>query len=167
MTPLERPAVERARPPRAPFDLVNAVVRRLLRRPRPPKQLGEHLLLLHLTGRRTGRPIDVPVAYQRTDDGELLILTNSVWRFNLRGGAPVQMTWRGRRTQAAAQLVEDPSQVAAVYQALIADVGRARAGRRLGIRINVDRTPTHAELAEAARREGLSVVYLDPTRTTS
>jgi hypothetical protein len=31
----------------------------------------------------------------------------------------------------------------------------------MGIRINVPRTPTHEELAEAARRDGLSVVYLD------
>jgi hypothetical protein len=31
----------------------------------------------------------------------------------------------------------------------------------MGIRINVPRTPTHAELADAARRDGLSLIYLD------
>ena len=57
-------------------------------------------------------------------------------------------------------LDEDPLAVAAVYQQLIGEVGLEQAGRRLGIRINVDRAPTSEELAEAARREQLSVLHL-------
>ncbi len=121
--------------------------------------MGGSLLLLHLTGRKTGRAIDVPVAYASVGE-RLLVLTTSGWRVNLRGRPDVEVTLRGRRVGARAELVEDPDAVAQVYGARIADVGHAKAGRRMGIRINVDRMPTHEELVEAARRDRLSVIYL-------
>ncbi|WP_433304121.1 nitroreductase/quinone reductase family protein [Actinoplanes sp. CA-030573] len=155
-----RPAVERIQPPKAPYRVVNAVMRWLLRSPRRSRQVGRHLLLLHVTGRRTGRRLDLPVAYREAGDGRLMVLTNSGWRVNLRGGSQVAVTMRGTRRPARAELVEDPETVATVYRRLIDEVGYRTAGRRMGIRINVPRTPTVAELAEAARRDGLAVIYL-------
>ena len=64
----------------------------------------------------------------------------------------------GRPGAYLATLVEDPAEVATVYATLVERIGPARAGRQLGIRINVDRAPTLAELEDAARRSGLSVV---------
>lgn len=161
MASTSRPAVERVTPPKAPYNVVNRVMRWLLTSPRRSRRMGEHLLLLHLTGRTSGRSLVVPVAYRASDDGRLLVLTNSRWRVNLRGRPDVEVTIRGSRRPAAAELVENPDVVAGVYARLIDEVGPAKAGRRMGIRINVDRTPTHAELVEAAGREGLSLVYLD------
>ena len=43
--------------------------------------------------------------------------------------------------------------------------GYAEAGRRMGIRVNVDRVPTHEELVDAARRDGLSLSYLQDSGT--
>ncbi|MFS0701691.1 nitroreductase/quinone reductase family protein [Cellulomonas sp. 179-A 4D5 NHS] len=123
--------------------------------------MGAHLLLLHLTGRKSGRAITIPVAYRPVEGGQLLVLTNSLWRLNLRDRPGVEVTYRGVRRPAAAELVEDPHAVAQVYDALIREVGHAKAGRRMGIRINVDRAPTLDELRVAARREGLSLVYID------
>jgi hypothetical protein len=57
-------------------------------------------------------------------------------------------------------LDEDPLTVAEVYQHLIGEVGLDAAGRRLGIRINVERAPTYEELVEAVRREHLSALHL-------
>ncbi len=162
MTHAARPAVERVHPPKGPYLVVNAVMRWLLADAGRAKRVGEHLLLLHLTGRRSGREITVPVAYRTTEGGPLLVLTNSVWRLNLRAASEVELTWHGRRRPATARLVEDPDEVAEVYGALIAATDPRKAGRRMGIRINVRRAPTHEELAEAARREGLSLVYLSP-----
>ena len=152
--------VERVLPPQPPFDLVNRVMRWLLRSPRRSRRVGEHLLVLHVRGRRSGRLLDVPVASRVQQDGRLLVLTSSVWRLNLRDQRAVEVTLRGVRRAADAELVEDVDEVADVYARLIGEVGRARAGRELGVRVNVDRDPTHDELVAAARRDGLSVVHL-------
>jgi deazaflavin-dependent oxidoreductase (nitroreductase family) len=156
-----RPAVQRVRPPKAPYLVVNRIIRWLLSTPGRAKGIGQQLLLLHVTGRKSGRRLVFPVAYRDAGDGRLLVLTNSPWRVNLRDRPDVAVTLLGRQRPARAQLVEDPDAVAEVYRSLIEAAGHAKAGRRMGIRINVPRTPTHAELADAARRDGLSVVYLD------
>ena len=156
----DRSAVQRVQPPKAPYNVVNRVLGWLLSSPRRAFRVGEHLLLLHLSGRKTGRQIAVPVAYRDAADGRLLVLTSSGWRVNLRGRSEVEVTLRGRRSPAAAELVEDVDAVARVYQALICEQGYAKAGRRMGIRINVDRVPTQEELVEAARRDNLSLIYL-------
>jgi deazaflavin-dependent oxidoreductase (nitroreductase family) len=161
MSSSPRPAVERVRPPKGPYRVINRIMRWMLSRPHRGQRIGRHLLLLHLTGRRTGRQIVFPVAYRSADDGRLLVLTNSPWRVNLRGNPAVAVTLLGEHRPARADLVEDPAAVAKIYSAVIEELGHAKAGRRMGIRINVPRTPTPDELAEAARRDGLAAVYLD------
>ena len=160
MSRSSRPAVERIRPPKAPYLLINRVMRALLSSPRRSARVGRHLLLLHLVGRRSGRSLEFPVAYRGLDDGRLLVLTNSPWRVNLRDRREAEVTLLGRRRRVHSDLVEDPDLVAEVYRGLIEQVGHERAGRRMGIRINVDRVPTREELVEAARRDRLSLVYL-------
>ena len=162
----DRPAVQRVQPPKAPYNVVNRVLGWVLSSPRRASRVGEHLLLLHLSGRKTGRRIDVPVAFRDASDGRLLVLTSSGWRVNLRGRPEVEVTLRGRRSPAVAELVEDADAVALVLRALISDQGYAKAGRRMGIRINVDRVPTQEELVDAARRDGLSLIYLQVSGTT-
>ncbi len=163
MATTSRPPVERARPPKGPYRVVNSVLRWLLSSPGRAGRIGQQLLLLHVTGRKSGRRLVFPVAYRRLDDGRLMVLTNAVWRVNLRDRPDVTVTLLGRSRQAQAELVEDPDTVAGVYLSLIEQAGHAKAGRRMGIRINVPRTPTTAELADAARRDGLAVVYLRVT----
>ncbi|RLK09623.1 deazaflavin-dependent oxidoreductase (nitroreductase family) [Micromonospora sp. M71_S20] len=136
-------------------------MRWFLSTPRRAQRVGRHLLLLHVVGRRSGRELVFPVAYRDGGDGRLLVLTNSPWRVNLRDRPDIAVTLLGRRLAARAQLVEDPDLVAQVYHSLIEQAGYQRAGRRMGIKINVPRTPTHDELTEAARRDGLALVYLD------
>ena len=153
-------AVQRVTPPPVPFDLMNKTVRWLLSSPGRARSIGDHLLLLHLTGRASGRAIDVPVAFREEPDGRLLVLTSATWRVNLRDRPDVHVTLHGDRRPASAELVEDPDVVAGVYARLIAEVGRARASRRLGVRVSVDRDPTHAELVEAVRLDRLALVYL-------
>ena len=133
----------------------------MLSAPGRARRIGQHLLLLHISGRRTGRRLVFPVAYRPTGDGRLMVLTNSAWRVNLRGGTPVELTFLGSRRRGHAVLVEDPESVALVYHSVIKAEGYTKAGRRMGIRINVPRMPTLGELEEAVRRDGLSVVYLD------
>ena len=88
----DRPAVQRVQPPSAPYRVVNRVLGWVLSSPRRASRVGEHLLLLHLIGRKSGRQIDVPVAYRDAADGRLLVLTSSLWRVNLRGRSEVEVT---------------------------------------------------------------------------
>lgn len=163
MTSPPSPAVERVYPPALVVRLGNPVLGWLLSGRRRSTKVGQALLLLHVTGRRTGRVYSTPVGYHRRPDGRLLVLTSSTWRVNLRGGpTPVQLTLHGRTVSATALLEEDPVAVAEVYHRLIAEMGGPeKAGRRLGIRINVDGSPTREDLADVARREHLSAVLLE------
>jgi len=151
-----RPAIERRHPPTALIRLVNPIAHRLVARGAGTGQL----LVLHYAGRRTGRRFDVPVGYHLVG-GETLVLTNSGWRHNFRGGRDIEVTFRGRRQRARALLVDNADEVAAVYDRIIRDLGVKQAGRRLGLRINVDRPPTPAELRDAIDRCGLSIVRIE------
>ena len=152
--------VSSAHPPRRLYRIVNRVMRWLLSSPRRARGVGDALLVLHVTGRKTGRPLDIPVAYETVTPERLTVLTSSPWRVNLRGRPEVEVTLRGVRRPATADLVEDPQAVAEVYHAAATRLGHKKAGRRMGVRIAVDRVPTPEEFEEAARRDGLSVVHL-------
>ena len=98
---------------------------------------------------------------RRIIDGRLGVLTNNPWWVNFRGGAPAEVILEGELRRGHAELVEDPDVVAPLYANLIEEYGHEQAGRRLGIRINVDRMPTHEELVDAIGRSGLSFVAID------
>ena len=153
------PAVERQHPPGALMRVANPIMRAVLRLP-THRLVDAHLLLLTFTGRRSGRTYRLPVGYHWVD-GRLCVLTNSGWRVNFRGGRPVVVRHRGEVHRGTATLEEEPDHVADVYERLIGEMGHQQAGRQLGLRINVDRTPTHEELVDAVRSSGLSIVVLD------
>jgi hypothetical protein len=159
----QRPAVERATPPTDRLRWVNRGFVRGLTWPRTARRIGRRLMLVHMTGRRSGGIITVPVAYHPGPDGTLTVVTRGVWRLNLRDRPDVDVTLLGERRPARAELVEDPAEVARTFRALIERLGHAKAGPRLGIRINVDRVPTLDELEDAVRRDGFSVVRLTLT----
>ena len=52
-------------------------------------------------------------------------------------------------------------ETADLFSELIETFGRANAPRRLGLRVNVDRAPTHEELVDAVRRIKLSIIHID------
>jgi hypothetical protein len=134
---------------------VNPMMRRLVERGR----FGNQLLVLHYTGRRTGRRFDVPAGYHMID-GVVSVLTNSGWRHNFAGGKDIEVTLHGRRQPARAVLIDRPDSVAAVYERLVGELGVRQAERRLGIRINLDRAPTLDELRDAVQRSKLSIVQI-------
>ncbi len=158
-TDASNPAVERVIPPKAMISIANPIFRRLLRSPLHGL-VDEHLMLLRFRGRSSGRTYEVVVG-RRNICGHLAVLTSSPWRANLRGGVPVEATIEGERRRGQAGLEEDPERVAHVYANLIEQYGHERAGRRLGVRINVDSLPTREELVDAVRRSGLSMLTID------
>ncbi len=65
------------------------------------------MLLITVTGRKSGRPITTPVNYVR--DGDTLLITSiaeRTWWRNVRGGAPVTLVLNGRSYRADANAIE-------------------------------------------------------------
>ena len=153
-------AVTRRVPPAALIRLGNPLVRLLARSPLH-RMLDGSVVLLHVTGRKTGRRYDVPVNYLDID-GRLTVVTIAGWRVNLRGGADVEVTWRGRRRPMHALLEEDPASVAVSYQTVIDGIGWDKARRQLGISTPGGRPPTVLELKDAAQEYGWAVITLTP-----
>ncbi len=140
--------------------VVNPVMRRLLTS-RLRGALGGQLLLLRYEGRRSGRRIELPVG-RREHDGRVAVYTDSRWRHNFRGGHPAELLDGGVRRPVVGRLIEDVDAVTDAYARVVDEIGWKAAQRRLGLRVNVRRTPTRDELAAAVRRSGLSIVVFDP-----
>jgi deazaflavin-dependent oxidoreductase (nitroreductase family) len=137
------------------------VVRVVLRSPLHAA-VDHALLILHVTGRKSGRRHDIPVGYVDLD-GRFVVVTQHTWRANLRGGADVEVTQAGHRRPMHADLVEEPGQVAAVLHAVIEKIGWQAARRQIGLAVNVNRTPTLTELEQAAREFDLATITLTPS----
>ncbi len=153
-------AIAQRKPPSTLLKVGNPVVRVLLGSPLH-RGLDSSLLVLHVTGRKTGRHYDIPVSYADID-GRPTIVTTAAWRANLRGGADVDVTLRGCRRPMHALLTEDPSAVAVSYQTLITRLGWDKARHHLGISVRGNRPPTVLELKDAAHEYGWSVITLTP-----
>ncbi len=150
-------AIERIHPPRWLMRIGNPFMRRLAQRRR---EVQNFVIVLHYRGRKTGRRYDLPVGY-RLVNGRIVLLTNSDWRHNFRGGAEIEVTYRSRRQPANATLIEDPEVVADLYERKYAELDRRRALRELGVRVNRDGTPTREEWLGVIKREGMSIVEID------
>jgi F420H(2)-dependent quinone reductase len=152
--------VKRSVPPPALVRMGNPMVRMLLGSPLHGV-FGDSVLVLHLTGRKTGRRYDIPVGYVDLE-GKLAVVTVARWRVNLRGGADVEVTVHGCLRPMRALLDEDPASVAVSYQAMIDRIGWKKAQRQLGISLSGGRAPTLLELNDAAREYDWSVITLTP-----
>lgn len=74
------------------------------------------VMLVTMTGRKSGKPIILPVNYVR--EGDTLWVTSMrerTWWRNLRGGAPATLLLKGIEVTARGEAVEDEAQVAAGF----------------------------------------------------
>jgi hypothetical protein len=75
--------------------------------------MSDRVLLLRMTGRRTGRRYAIGVGYADNGDGTLDVLvsdaSNRTWWRNFIGGGPVDVVLRGRERSAYAEAYGAPS----------------------------------------------------------
>ena len=91
------------------FRVVNVPMRRILGLPfRTP--LSKYLMLLYLTGRRTGKSYRQPVSYVRDGD-TLLTPGGGNWKLNLAPGRPEKIRLAGRDVRARPDIVADVDEV--------------------------------------------------------
>ncbi len=107
-----------ARPPRSRvlirvmpvvFRVINVPMRFVLGLP-ISTPLGKRLMLVYLTGRKTGRHYRQPISYVR-DEETLLTPGGGRWKLNLVAGQPTHVHLRGRDISLRPELVRDPTEV--------------------------------------------------------
>jgi len=91
------------------FRVINVVMRRVLALPFPTP-LSRQLMLITLTGRKSGRTYRQPVSYIRDGD-TLLTPGGGKWKLNLREDQPVPIRLGGRAVQARPERVTDPAEL--------------------------------------------------------
>lgn len=88
----------------------NPVVRWILRSPLH-RLLSRRLLVLEVTGTRSGRVFTFPVGFARDGDDFVVVpgyADQKRWWRNLRSPAPVGYWWRGGRHRGTGHVVTDP-----------------------------------------------------------
>jgi hypothetical protein len=91
------------------FRVLNVPMRFVLSLP-ASTPLGKRLMLVYLTGRKSGRQYRQPVSYVR--EGETLLTPGGGrWKLNLVEGQPTHVHLRGRDISLHPELVRDPAEV--------------------------------------------------------
>jgi hypothetical protein len=153
--PLSRRLQLRAMP--AVFRVVNVPMRAVLALP-IPTPLGKRLMLVYLTGRKTGRQYRQPVSYVRDAD-TLLTPGGGRWKFNLVEGQPTHVRLHGRDIPLCPELVRDPAEVDRLLGVMSAK--NPMVGRFVPIPKRADGHYDRARL-DLAIRHGFCVVRWSP-----
>ena len=138
--------------------LGNPILAALLRSPLHA-MVDSGMMLISVTGRRSGKLYTTPVNYLR--DGEMLAVISMrerTWWRSLRGGAEVGMHLQGQARSGRTTLAEDDATVADGLRRLLA-LNPAYA-RFLGVRIRSDGMAEPGDLARAARSRVVVSIHL-------
>ncbi len=144
------------------YRLLNVGVGLLLRSPLHGLVSGR-IMLLTVTGRRSGRLFTVPVSYLRYGEGFFCFTSGrwSAWWKNLRGGAPVKARVRGRWLPGSARAErEGAADVEGLGTFLTAFPGTAG---RYGVGLDAGGRPNPREVD--AVREGRAVMVVVKPKT--
>jgi deazaflavin-dependent oxidoreductase (nitroreductase family) len=152
---MDPPPVQDARPPKPVIRLMNMVITAVLRSPLH-RLLDRHLVLLTVTGRKTGRSYTFPVGRHEAPDGTFVLSAGGAWRHNVRGGADVALTVDGRRRSGHAVLEEDPDRAAEAFATIL----RAAGPRALGVKVNVQHPVTPADVKPVLANRGVAYLQL-------
>lgn len=135
--------------------ILNRIMRGILRSPLHPMMSGR-ILVINVTGRKTGKLYRLPVGYVE-HDGAILIGTAGKWRRNLPAHPQVTVLLHGKQRQATAEVITDQDRATELYRPILAK--NPIHGKYAKIGIEPDGTPNPADL-EAALKRGIAVVRL-------
>ena len=126
--------------------VANAIVSTLLRTPGVSSGMGKRLVIINVTGRKTGKQYSVPVAYTR-HEGNLLVGTPFTWARNMRTGEPVEIILQGKRRQADVEVISDENGVVAAYDVICRDNRQFAKFNNIGF--GPDGAPSPSDLHQA------------------
>ena len=131
--------------PQRAWLVINSFMRVLLGLPFPTP-LGKRLMLVNVTGRKTGRRYRQPVSYVR-HNGTLLTPGGGNWKRNLVPGRPVLLRINGHHQTATPEIVTDPDTTADLLAAMI--TANPAVSRFSGIRPDASGRPDPGQLHQA------------------
>lgn len=138
--------------------LYNPLMAALLRSPLHRMMGG--LMLITVTGRKSGRAITTPVNYAHID-GSMVVFSQAsrTWWRNLRGGAPVTLHLRGHDQEARAEACEDAETVAADLHAFLQQ--HPNLAKPFGVQPDASGAITRDAVVQAAA--GRVTIHIRPT----
>jgi len=137
----------------------NAFVKLLLRS--PLHGLMGSVMLITVTGRKSGRLITTPVQFVR-DGADLLVTSDRgrKWWRNLRGGAPVTVRLKGEELSGRGEVTDDSQGVAEGIAAYLR--AAPAAARWFKIAVDSEGRPDPADLSRTADSRVVTRIRLDP-----
>lgn len=148
------------------FRFLNPVVAALLRSPLHALMSGD-VMLITVTGRRTGRRFTIPVSYTR-DGGTVRCFTErqTKWWRNLRGGADVTLRVAGEDRNGRAQAIgDDPERISQALGAFLTRLPRDAV--YYDVRLESDQRPDPDDVTRAGKSVILVEVQLETERQAS
>lgn len=153
--PAAEPLGRRIPPP--VWRIVNRIMRTVLRLPFPTP-LSKRLMLVDLTGRKTGRRYRQPVSYVQYRD-TLLTPGGGNWKRNLQPGQPVQLRINGHNQTATPEIITDPDHAADLLSVMIA--ANPTITRFSGIGLDADGRANRQQLDQAIQH-GFTIICWHP-----
>ncbi|WP_194813764.1 nitroreductase/quinone reductase family protein [Nocardia sp. XZ_19_385] len=140
-------------------QLVNSIVRTMLRVPGLSRLVGKRLLVLHVVGRKSGKVFDVPVAYTRHNGTILIGTALRPWVKNLRPGTPVTASLGGKPREFDPRVHTGELDVMRLYEVIAKD--NPTNAKFNGIGFAEDGSPVKADIYQTWRLGGV-VIELTP-----
>jgi F420H(2)-dependent quinone reductase len=147
------------------MSALNVPMRRVLALP-VATPLSDRLMLLYVTGRRSGKAYRQPVSYVRDGDA-LLTPGGGNWKLNLVPGRPERIRLRGRDVLARPEIISDVDEIEPLLARMIK--ANPMVGRFVGVGKAPDGQLDRGPL-ETAVRHGFRVIRWhleEPTETQS
>ena len=113
--------------------------------------VSKNMLLITVTGRKSGKLITTPTAYFREENTLWLVSqrTSKWWR-NLRGGANVNVVLNGKSVQGQGSVIEDEHSVAQrLFENFKKDAQRAKFAK---VRIDENGVPSFEDCERTAQK---------------
>jgi hypothetical protein len=150
------PAVVLSHPPVSLLHAANPVVKLLMRTPLSGR-LRKQVMVVNVTGRRTGRRYSIPLSAHRID-GDLYALSSASWKHNFRNGVPCVVLLGGKTMHMRGELIEDRDVIAGLSRRCAESYGVRRAQPLMGLKFRGGQLPTVEEFADAVDRHHYAAV---------
>lgn len=120
---------------------------------------SNQILLITVTGRKSGKQYTTPVNYIREDDTLTVIShRHRTWWRNLRGGAPVIVYVRGKKLKATGQVFEEKTAVAERFYKYLQAFPQF--AEPLGVGLDAEKQPIRADVETSAEGKVMVEIHL-------